>query len=77
MFIDVLLPVDDFPRRPDPAGANDSTALEDEGEGGQHARLARAVAEWADENPDDDTWEGFYLSIDLIEELPEEDNDAT
>ena len=27
------------------------------------------VARWADIEPDDDDWEGFYLSLDLLEEV--------
>lgn len=37
------------------------------------AGLVRAAAEWAAEGPDDDTWEGFYLSIDLLADPTEEE----
>jgi COMPASS component SWD1 len=73
MFIDVLSPHDDFPVRPNPANGFDPVVLADEGEAGRHARLVRAVAEWADDKPDDDTWQAFYLSVDLIEEIPEDE----
>jgi COMPASS component SWD1 len=43
---------------------------EKESESARHARHVRSVIEWADAQPDDDTWEGFYLSVDLIEDIP-------
>jgi COMPASS component SWD1 len=67
--IDVLSPADDFPRRPEPAlGAAGAAEHDEEDEAARAARLVRAAAEWADAQPDNDVWEGFYLSIDLLEE---------
>ena len=71
--IDVLSPQDDwFPRRPRPP------VITSEGEG-EEARAARSmadVARWADAEPDGDDWEGFYLSLDLLEETGAEQDGA-
>ncbi|BEJ15053.1 hypothetical protein CspHIS471_0408200 [Cutaneotrichosporon sp. HIS471] len=67
--IDVLSPADDFPRRPEPSlGAAGAAEHDEEDEAARAARLVRAATEWADAQPDHDSWEGFYLSIDLLEE---------
>jgi hypothetical protein len=36
--------------------------------------MVRAAAEWAAQGPDDDTWDGFYLSLDLLDPPPNEEN---
>lgn len=39
---------------------------------GDQARAIRAIEEvirWADAEPDEDDWEGFYLSLDLLDEV--------
>ncbi|RXK41961.1 hypothetical protein M231_00682 [Tremella mesenterica] len=76
VVIDVLSPSDDYPRRPEniptsrsPSRAVKTEQMEDEGEEEREAiRLAQAVKEWADNDPDDDTWEGFHMSLDLLTE---------
>jgi hypothetical protein len=30
------------------------------------------VARWADVEPDDDGWDGFYLGLDLLDEIGED-----
>lgn len=62
--------------------ANGEGAEQGEGEGEgeaedeatRAARLVKAAAEWADARPDADGWEGFYLSLDLVEEPLEDEN---
>jgi len=34
------------------------------------------VLRWADAEPDGDTWEGFYMSLDLLEETLEVEDGA-
>lgn len=78
--IDVLSSAQDYPRRPEPALGAAAAAEgvldvgEEEDEAARAARLVRTAAEWADAHPDDDTWEEFYLSIDLVEEPIEDEN---
>jgi len=67
--IDVLSPQDDwYPRRPQPP------VVTSDGEG-EEARAGRAMAEvarWADVEPDDDGSDGFYLGLDLLDEIGED-----
>ena len=66
-------PDDSYPRRPDPIdnvpmppGQTFSGELDDN----EELRIARAAADargWADAEGDDDTWEGFFMSLDLLE----------
>ncbi|WWC92371.1 uncharacterized protein L201_007328 [Kwoniella dendrophila CBS 6074] len=75
--IDVLtLPTDSYPLPPKPPIhlphqylTSEETKLESD----KHIESLRKVVNWADENPDDDTWEGFWLSLDLEEELGEDE----
>lgn len=76
---------DSYPRRPDPiislppkpAGAaipTDEKIIAAEAERDQAVKLARVVYDWvggAEGAGDGDTWEGFYLSLDLISPDPE------
>ena len=77
----MLSPSDDYPRRPQPlltlptgltpeAGSSDTPGVESEEV--RAIRAAQTVKDWADRDPDDDAWEGFYLSLDLLEPLEEE-----
>ncbi len=46
---------------------------------GEEARAMRAMAEvarWAEVEPDADDWEGFYLSLDLLDEIGEDEEGA-
>jgi len=75
--IDILTPrVESFPRRPQPMLQLPHTpAMDDEMEESEDARAVRAsieVIKWADEEPDADTWEGFYLSLDLLDDVIED-----
>lgn len=79
--IDVLSSAQDYPRRPEPALGAAAAADEldvgredEEDEASRATRLVRAAAAWADEQPDVDTWDAFYLSIDLVEEPIEDEN---
>jgi COMPASS component SWD1 len=80
--IDVLAADDTFPRKPQPylPGKIARIALEstpadgvEESEEIRSVRLIMEAKEWADAEPDDDTWEGFFVSLDLNESLDEED----
>lgn len=58
-------------------GANTPTTRE--GTGGAEEedvltalRHSAQVRAWADEDPDDDTWEGFYLPLNLIDPIIED-----
>lgn len=86
-FVAVLAP-DEWPRRPEPrlpreAGRGGATAREGtatrEGTGGAEdeevqaaLRHCAAVKSWADEDPDDDKWEGFYLPLNLVDPIIED-----
>lgn len=77
--IDVLtVPMDFYRPRLHPAvlaltGSNTpaSTRAGDIGEGARAGLSAVEVVHWADAESDDDTWEGFYLSIDLLDPIIE------
>ena len=74
--IDVLTPDDSFPRRPEPYIPSVLAASAAEGEESEEAKAVRLVVEarnWADMEGDDDTWEGFFISLDLAEKLEEEE----
>ena len=47
-----------------------------ESEEAMAARSIAEVARWADVEPDDDDWEGFYLSLDLLDEVGEDETGA-
>lgn len=70
----------DYPRRPDPAIVavpnGDAAAADEAGESEEAAaaRMLAAAAEWADADPDDDTWAGFYLSLNLLEEAIDDED---
>ncbi|KAK4689243.1 COMPASS component SWD1, partial [Tremellales sp. Uapishka_1] len=67
LLIDVLSPQEDsFPRRPEPILAIPANMMEDEVTE-ENVRLMGLVANWSDREPDNDDWEGFYLSVDLLE----------
>ena len=45
----------------------------------EEAMAARSMAEvlrWAEVEPDGDDWEGFYLSLDLLNEVVEDETGA-
>lgn len=74
--IDVLTPDDSFPRKAEPYVPANLPASATEGEETEEAKSARLVTEarnWADVEGDDDTWEGFFISLDLAEKLEEEE----
>ncbi|ORY31243.1 WD40-repeat-containing domain protein [Naematelia encephala] len=39
-------------------------------------RAAQEVKDWAEREPDDDTWDRFYLSLDLLAPLQEDEDDT-
>ncbi|ORX40967.1 WD40-repeat-containing domain protein [Kockovaella imperatae] len=67
-IIDVFTPDDSVPRRPKPI-VQSNTGESEETEEGRAARLAAQVMEWADREPDEDTWEGFFISLNLLEPI--------
>jgi hypothetical protein len=76
-MIDVLTQVhDSYPIRPHaitslPPGFAE---VDDQGQETEEAACVlamRAADDWATEEPDDDDWEGFYMSLDLAEVLNE------
>lgn len=80
--IDVLAAEDTFPRKPQPyipskiaRIALETTPAEgtEESEEIRSVRLIMEATEWADAEPDDDTWEGFFVSLDLNESLDEDE----
>jgi COMPASS component SWD1 len=79
LIIDVLTPDDSFPRRPAPLltlPSNIPAVNEDgvESEAAAAVRSAIDVARWAEEEPDEDEWEGFFLSLDLLVDGADEEN---
>ncbi|WVW80775.1 hypothetical protein I302_102761 [Kwoniella bestiolae CBS 10118] len=44
--------------------------------GERNVKSQKDVMDWADREPDDDTWEGFYVSLDLHEELGEDEENG-
>lgn len=80
--IDVLATDDTFPRKPQPylpskiaQVALDSAPMDgvEESEEVRSVRLIMAAKEWADAIPDEDTWEGFFISLDLNENLDDDE----
>lgn len=80
--IDVLTPDDSYPRNAEPyippSGSIQQTGLSsaestEESEEVRSIRLIENALKWADEGADDDTWEGFFISLDLEEKLEDED----
>ncbi|WVQ95571.1 hypothetical protein IAU59_002668 [Kwoniella sp. CBS 9459] len=45
--------------------------------GAKNIQALRNVKDWAERDGDDDTWEGFYLSLDLLEDIGDEDEDGS
>lgn len=85
-FVSVLAK-DEYPRRPDPreprdatgrtTGANTPTTREGTGGAEEEDVLAALkhcgqVRAWADEDADDDTWDGFYLPLNLVDPIIED-----
>lgn len=69
----MLTPQDDwFPRRPRPP----IVITDGESDEARAMHAMAEVARWADVEPDDDDWEGFYLSLDLLEEVRATGDDA-
>ncbi|WWD20760.1 hypothetical protein CI109_105237 [Kwoniella shandongensis] len=92
LFIDVLSPQEDsYPRRPQPIlslppnlqstgtgiGTGDNANEQDRVELEKYVRSLSAVKDWADREDDEDGWEGFYLSLDLLEEVEDEDENGS
>lgn len=77
-MIDVLTQVhDSYPVRPLPYTTLPPgySETDDEGLETEEAicvNAMKAAEEWAMAEGDDDDWEGFYLSLDLVEELEQE-----
>ncbi|WVF68011.1 hypothetical protein IAT40_002773 [Kwoniella sp. CBS 6097] len=42
----------------------------------RYVQALKSVREWAEREEDDDTWDGFYLSLDLLEDIGDEDEDG-
>ncbi|WWC65240.1 uncharacterized protein I303_107857 [Kwoniella dejecticola CBS 10117] len=79
--IDVLNVPTDYPSAPEPISVLPPAYLisgseENKEEGESCIRAIQAVREWADQGPDDDTWTGFWLSLDLDEEMGEDDENG-
>ncbi|KAK1923259.1 WD40-repeat-containing domain protein [Papiliotrema laurentii] len=86
--VDVLTPDDTFPRNTEPsipptilaaltsaAAANGTDAngeMVEDNEELRSASLMLSAREWADREPDDDTWEGFFISVDLVGKVEED-----
>ncbi|OCF41248.1 compass component swd1 [Kwoniella heveanensis CBS 569] len=43
----------------------------------RNVQAVRAVRAWAEKEGDDDTWEGFYQSLDLLEDIGDENEDGS
>lgn len=81
--IDVLTPDDSFPRHPAPyippigsiqqTGVVGSVEAGEESEEVRSTKLIENAMKWADGDGDDDTWEGFFISLDLKETFEDED----
>jgi COMPASS component SWD1 len=81
--IDVLTPDDSYPRNPDPyippkgsaqhAAVVDIADLTEETEEARSVRLMREAKDWADREGDDDTWSGFFVSLDLTETFDDDE----
>ncbi|WWC72636.1 uncharacterized protein I206_106600 [Kwoniella pini CBS 10737] len=77
--IDVLSIPNDYPAAPNPLINIPSTYLiseETKEEGEKCIRAIQDVMDWADRDGDDDTWTGFWMSLDLDEELGEDDENG-
>ncbi len=80
LMIDVLTPQEDsYPRRPNPLvslppGLSEKEETGEKSAATKHVAKIRAVLNWANEGTDDDgdSWEGFYMSLDLLDEVDEE-----
>lgn len=84
----MLTPDDTFPRNTEPsipptilaaltsaAAANGTDAngeMVEDNEELRSASLMLSAREWADREPDDDTWEGFFISVDLVGKVEED-----
>lgn len=71
--IDVLQPDTSWPTVPKPPTTLPPSlaAQNEDGTPSPEATAVLSAAEvvrWADADPDDDDWEGFYLSLDLVTE---------
>jgi hypothetical protein len=75
--IDVLSPYRDFPRRPDPLLVLPPNLSEEEREVVEKSvRAMEEVMIWADEgNGDQDAWEGFFISVDMLEKSEEDEDE--
>ena len=77
--VDVFANDDTIPRRPQPIltllSSVDSTTNSPKEAGGgleemeevKSVRMMEEAKKWADEEPDDDIWERFFISLDLLE----------
>lgn len=68
--IDVIAPHTDYPRRPDPALAVPLHLGESEKEVvAKSVQAMRAVLEWVGgpKGDDGDTWEGFFIPVDMLD----------
>jgi COMPASS component SWD1 len=74
MEINVLTSDDSFPRKPDPRRYLPPVPTDPEAiltEEQKAAVVVMEAARWADVDPDGDTWDGMFLSVDLLEPLAE------
>ena len=73
--IDVTAPHTDYPRRPDPSieippnlGDEETAVVE------KSIKAMEAVTQWVDSGSGDgDTWEGFFISVDMLSRDEEDD----
>lgn len=73
--IDVIAPHSDFPHRPEPVTSLPPNLGEDEKEVvDKSVQAMKAVSHWIDGAADDgDTWEGFFISVDMLDKGEEGD----
>ncbi|WVR08664.1 hypothetical protein IAU60_005722 [Kwoniella sp. DSM 27419] len=81
LSIDVLTIQDDsYPRHPQPIitlPAQLASSEESRAEGEKYVQALKEVRDWADRQGDDDTWDAFYLSLDLLEEVGQDDDESS
>ena len=78
--IDVLTPDESYPTKQIPyipiPSSQSIIKIEgtEENEEERAVRLIKRAKEWVGRQGDDDTWSGFFLSLDLTEKLEEDDS---
>lgn len=74
--IDVLTPHRDYPRRPDPVHAIPPNLVEEERDVVEKSVGAmEEVRRWA-EGEDGDEWEGFFMSVDMLDKGEEGEDEG-